>query len=388
MASSPSPSPSTSTSTSTPHGTGPVLPPEIHTAVAITGVVALLAVGLAALAFTSPLTTVTSGHTQITRTMTFSYTAAVGRTAAYDATTVHSPEPVFRRVTDSVDVHLAYQAPSARTSTTSTMAVSAQLSAASGWHTLIPLAAASSFTGGRHETTVRLNLSALDTRAQAAAKATGMPTQPLTVTIVPTVRTGSGPAFTPKLALSLSPLQLSVASPASLKVNDSGPGAPGARIPHTLTLLGKHVSVAWARSASVIVLLLSLLAAAALAAFAVFTRRTHPSVESDAIQSRYPKLLARVEPLSTSTDLPVIDVADFATLAKLAENAGLLVLHWTDGDRETYVVLGDGTAYRYRTGDGRAAHPAPAAAIPAQHQNLPQATPEPADERPANPKVE
>ena len=318
----------------------------------------------------------------------FSYTAAVGQTAAYDASTVYSPEPVFRRVTDSVDLHLAYQAPADRASTTSTIAVSAELSAASGWHTLIPLAAASSFTGGRNETTVRLDLSALDTRAQAAAQATGMPTQPLTVTIVPTVSTGSGPAFTPKLALSLGPLQLSVANPASLTVNDSSPGAPGTRIPHTLTLLGKHVSVAGARSVSAIVLLLSLLAAAALAAFAVITRRALPSGEGAAIESRYPRLLARVEPLSTSTDLPVIDVADFATLAKLAENAGLLVLHWTDGDRETYVVLGDGTAYRYRTGDGGAAHPAPAAVIPAQHRNLPQAAPEPAAERPTNPRVD
>ena len=379
----------TSTSTTPPpRGPGPVLPPALRTAAAITAGVAVLAVGLAALAFTSPLTTATSGHTQITRTMTFSYTAEVGRTAAYDGSTVYSPEPVFRRVTDSVDLHLAYQAPADRASTTSTIAVSAELSAASGWHTLIPLAAASSFTGGRNETTVRLDLSSLDTRAQAAAQATGMPTQPLTVTIVPTVSTGSGPAFTPKLALSLGPLQLSVANPASLTVNDSSPGAPGTRIPHTLTLLGKHVSVAGARSVSAIVLLLSLLAAAALAAFAVITRRALPSGEGAAIESRYPRLLARVEPLSTSTDLPVIDVADFATLAKLAENAGLLVLHWTDGDRETYVVLGDGTAYRYRTGDGRAAHPAPAAAIPAQQRNLPQAAPEPAAERPTNPRVD
>ena len=372
---------SRTSTTSPPRGPGPVLPPALRTAAAITAGVAVLAVGLAALAFTSPLTTATSGHTLITQTMTFSYTAEVGQTAAYDASTVHSPEPVFRRVTDSVDLHLAYQAPADRASTTSTIAVSAELSAASGWHTLIPLAAASSFTGGRNETTVRLDLSALDTRAQAAAQATGMPTQPLTVTIVPTVSTGSGPAFTPKLALSLGSLQLSVADPASLTVNDFSPGAPGTtRIPHTLTLLGKHVSVAGARSVSAIVLLLSLLAAAALAAFAVITRRALPSGEGAAIESRYPRLLARVEPLSTSTDLPVIDVADFATLAKLAENAGLLVLHWTDGDRETYVVLGDGTAYRYRTGDGGAAHPAPAAVIPAQHRNLPQAAPEPAAE--------
>jgi len=50
--------------------------------------------------------------------------------------------------------------------------------------------------------------------------------------------------------------------------------------------------------------------------------------------------------------VPVVDVAEFATLAKLSERCGQLVLHWTRSNIETFVVLDEGTTYRYRTGSG------------------------------------
>jgi hypothetical protein len=45
---------------------------------------------------------------------------------------------------------------------------------------------------------------------------------------------------------------------------------------------------------------------------------------------------------------PVIDVTTFATLAKLAERYGLLVLHWTRSGVETFVVQDENITYRYR----------------------------------------
>ena len=64
----------------------------------------------------------------------------------------------------------------------------------------------------------------------------------------------------------------------------------------------------------------------------------------------------------------MIEVAEFATLAKLAERCGLLVLHWSRADVETFIVLDENTTYRYRTGVGdRAADTAPVAST-ARHQ--------------------
>jgi len=60
--------------------------------------------------------------------------------------------------------------------------------------------------------------------------------------------------------------------------------------------------------------------------------------------------LVEVQPLPSPPGRPVVDVVDFPTLAKLAERYGLLVLHWTRSDVDTFVVQDEGVTYRYRTG--------------------------------------
>jgi len=78
-------------------------------------------------------------------------------------------------------------------------------------------------------------------------------------------------------------------------------------------------------------------------------RRTPPVDEVTRITQRYGPLLATVEPIATPQNVPVIEVTEFATLAKLAERCGQLVMHWSRSDVETFVILDEGTTYRYRT---------------------------------------
>ncbi len=54
---------------------------------------------------------------------------------------------------------------------------------------------------------------------------------------------------------------------------------------------------------------------------------------------------------------PVIDVAEFGTLVKLAERYGLLILHWTRSDIDTFLVHDDASTYRYRVGARSPANP-------------------------------
>jgi hypothetical protein len=61
--------------------------------------------------------------------------------------------------------------------------------------------------------------------------------------------------------------------------------------------------------------------------------------------------------MSAPPGRPVVDVTEFATLARLAERYGLLVLHWTRSGVETFVVQDEGTTFRYRTGAGDASDP-------------------------------
>jgi signal peptidase I len=330
--------------------------PALRIAVGAVAVVGILGVALGALAFTRPVDQVTTGKQSAARSMTFSYSAQVAPTPAYDGTTVESPDPIFRRLADTVEVHFSYQgAPGS-------VSVAAELSTASGWHSTLPLAAATTFTRDRYKGVVRLDLASLDRRAAAAASATGMPASQVTVAVVTKVTTPEGGTFAPNLRLILTPLQLTLAGgAASLTVKDDTQISRGRYTERTLGLPGHPlVTVGIARTLSVILLLLALLMALPTAvALALGGRRSVPASEAARILRRHASLLVHVDALQMLPGIPVAEVREFKTLARLGERYGLLVLHWSEGDEETYVVQDQGTIYRYRAGGGTTAHPTP-----------------------------
>jgi signal peptidase I len=103
------------------------LPRQLQTVAATVALVALLGLTLGGLAWTATTDKPASNSTQATRTMSFSYAAAVPRTPAYDGNTARSPDPVFRRLTNIVDLHLSYQG------SPGSVTVNAELSTPSGW---------------------------------------------------------------------------------------------------------------------------------------------------------------------------------------------------------------------------------------------------------------
>ena len=144
-----------------------VLSTQLRTAAAVIGVAGLLSAGFAALAWAGPVERLVNSQFQTTRSMTFSYSAAVGRTAAYDTSTVSSPDPVFRAVTNTVDVRYAYRGEPG------TVAVDAELSTPNGWHSTVPLTAATAFPADNYKGVVRLDLDALSARAPPRRTSSG-----------------------------------------------------------------------------------------------------------------------------------------------------------------------------------------------------------------------
>lgn len=315
--------------------------PRLRAVTAGTAAVGALGLALGALTWTRPLLTLAPSAQQDAQSMTFAYSAAVPQTPAYDGTTVSSPDPVFRRLTNTVNVRFTYQG------SPGSVTVNATLTTASGWHSTVPLAARQTFTSSRYQGTVRLDLTALERRASAAAAVTGLPAEQLTVTVAPQVTTTDGMSFAPTLGLALTPLQLKLAGdPTTLTVQDSTAVQQSTQVPRTLSLLGRDISVAIGRTVSTVVLLVASLAAVALLLLA---RRSAPANAGAAIRRRYAPLLLPVHPMPTPAGRPVVDVTEFTTLVKLAERYGLLILHWTRSEVETFIVQDEGTTYRYRT---------------------------------------
>ncbi|MDT4948877.1 MAG: hypothetical protein QOJ37_1472 [Pseudonocardiales bacterium] len=314
--------------------------PELRTAIGTAAGIAVLGLALGALAWNVAPDRLAPTSTQTTRQMSFSYDAAVRRSAAYDSTAARSPDPVFRRLTDTVELHLAYQG------SPGSVSVAAELSTPGGWHSRVPLAAATSFTENRYESTVRLDLKAFDARAQSAAAVTGLPAAPVNVAIVPIVKTTGQLPFTPTLNLTLTPLQLVLAGePTSLHVQDATTVNGTTSVARTLHLLGGHLRVIQARALSAALLVAAVLAGGVLS---LMLRRGAPLSEGAAIRRRYAPLLAPVHRISAPSNSPIVDVAEFASLAKLAERCGQLVLHWSRSAIDTFIVLDEGTTYRYR----------------------------------------
>jgi hypothetical protein len=308
---------------------------------AATGAAVLTALGMliALLAWRAPLQGPSVTGQSSGPSVTFSYSAPVPRTAAYDGDTARSPDPIFRQVTNHVAVHLDFAGAPGRVS------VAGELSTASGWHTAIPLLPPTSFTQDRYRTTVSLDLNSLDARARAAAEVIGIPYDQGALAITATVDTTDGQRFAPTLQLLLTPRQLRLAAgPSALTVQSAAATGHTISTPSVVDFMGHQVTIRTARIGSVVLLLCALLAGAATIGT---VRRLAPANDAAAIRRRYRNLLVATQPFPFPEHTPVADVTDFASLVKLAERYGLLIAHWSEGGVETFVLHDEATIYRY-----------------------------------------
>jgi hypothetical protein len=184
------------------------------------------------------------------------------------------------------------------------------------------------------------------------------------VAVTARVEAPDGSVFVGTLPFKLTPLQLTLdGGPGRLTVTESASIAESTVVDRNVRIGSVEIGVATARVVSTIGLALALAAAG----WVVASARNRPiDDEATRIHRRYASLLVAVHPMPSPAGRPVIDVPEFATLAKLAERYGLLVLHWNRSGVETFVVQDENTTYRYRTGavDGSPAEAAPATADP------------------------
>ncbi|MCW2735728.1 signal peptidase I [Nocardioides sp.] len=325
--------------------------PRLRATVSIAAAAGALGLLLGAVGWTRPSTTAQNPSDQPAATMTFSYHAQVPPSPAYDGTRVTAPDPIFRKLTDQVVLHYAYRGD------LKTMRLTAELSTTSGWHSTIALQRPVTINDTDDTGRVRLNLEQLDARAQAAANTIGIPAAQVDLTVAATITATDGHTFTPRLAFTLTPTQLTLpGGPPALTVHDTTPTNDPTRVQNTLAIVGHQVPVTTLRTTST-ALALSGLLLLCLAGPALARKATN---EDAAISRRYATILLPIEPVTSPPGRAVIDVTDFPALARLAERYGQLVMHWTRSNVETYIVHDDGITYRYRTGT-RPAQTTPAA---------------------------
>jgi hypothetical protein len=333
----------------------------VRAAIWALGILAFVGLLLALLAFTRPTTTTTSSaaatptESSSDSKMTFSYSAAVKPSPAYQGDVARSPNPIFRSVANIVDVQYTYDGPSGEVS------VAAELSATSGWTWSVPLQGPTAIGAGSNTGTVSLELNALSALAAEGAKATGIAFGQLNVAVVPTVTasvptvTASSGKYAPALRMSLTPTTLTLPDgEKSLEVA----GTPGTTdtsgaaesptvatsVDNTVSFLGVELSVSTARLLAVLLILLGTLGIVVLYRT---TPQPEPLDEADQIRAQYRELVLEVDPMPTPSGT-VVDVPSITELAKLAKQYSLLILNGTDGTGEVFVIQDEFLAYRYR----------------------------------------
>jgi signal peptidase I len=327
-------------------------------------VISMSGVALSVLAWTRPTTQPPSALSDSAATLTFSYRAEVPRSPVYQGTSVTAPDPLFRSLVHTVQLSYAY------VGRPGTVRLDAELSTTSGWHTRIPLQPTTRFDQARTQGSVDLEVDDVRHRAAAAAAVIGVPVDTVSVVVVATVRSADGDTFAPRLTFVLDPTQLRLASDKpQLQFFDRAAPSLGAARANSIGIAGRPVKVSTLRAVA------AGASAVALTALVIVLRtgRRRSGSEASIPPRKYRGLLLEVEPIISPPGRPVVDVADFAALAKLAERYGVLVMHWTRSHVQTFVVHDDGIIYRYRVdGTRRSASPPPpstAVASPTSRQS-------------------
>jgi hypothetical protein len=318
------------------------LHPGLRVLAVIAAICGVIGLALGVLGWMKPATETATSTGEASQSMAFSYSAEVPRTAAYDGTTVYSPDPIFRKLANVVDLHMNYQGEPGRIS------VKARLSSQNGWHKTVELSQPRQFTTDRYTGKVQLDLALLERLAIDAGKAIGVDMGTITLAITAQVQHADGRAFAPQVSFNLAPQQLVPAGDLTTrKVNQATTGATESVHDRQIGAFGYNVvTAAQARKYAVLLLLAALISAGVIAAMALSRAPLKTRVQ---IQRRYPHLIVPVEPMASPPGKPVVIVESFPALVKLAEKYGQMVLTWTRPDgSDDFVVRDEGITYRYR----------------------------------------
>jgi signal peptidase I len=325
------------------------------------GLLALAFIALGIFAFTSPASRARGGL-KYQQAGIFFYSAA-GTPGIYDTDTIHSGEPIFPKLTCSLNLGFAYNlAANELQQASGVQQLSAQVTDdQSGWQRTIQLTPQGTFDGASFSTSATLDLCQIEALVASVEEETGFHPNMYTLVITSYVSAAGKIAgqefrdkFEPRLVFKFDKLHF------YLNVDDSqvdplhfskdGVVSMNGTEENTISLLGLQHRVVDLRVISVVGLILCF-AGASLLAMIVYsaTQRSQDTL----IRMKYGSMLVDVYDRGIETFSPMIDVATIDDLAKIAERQNSMILHMVRDFLHFYFVQNNGTTYRYVASDGK-----------------------------------
>jgi Family of unknown function (DUF5305) len=330
---------------------------------------AVLAGGVAALAFTQPVTVAATGGLPYAQSGTLSYTAPVNPATVYGTSQVVTGEPLYNSSVHTLTFSYTYQFKAAATRALGgTEQLVAAINNGEGLVRTIDLQPVTSFAGDRFSTTATVPLSSFAAVADAFSQAGGTQGNgSYTVAISPSVMMRG--------QVGTATVHTSFATPVSFTLNPSGlfpptasaagstPGVQATLHPFSVTSSGSvtapvqrshtlflHLSVSTVRWLAVAVLL-ACLVLGALVGLSLL-RDTKDKDEDVRIAARYASLLVGVTSLPSSVEVVTVSLSTIGDLVEVGRRLEAPILH-ESGETDTYAVIDNGVLYTYRTGPAR-----------------------------------
>jgi signal peptidase I len=317
------------------------LSPVLRAAAAAAAALTLLALILGVLGWMKPLVETRAATKAPDQSITYAYSATVPKSAAYDDTTVRSPDPIFRKLADQATLNARYEGPAG------VFTLTAELSNGTGWHTSQTLVKKTPFTGTSFDATVPLDLSALVARADQATDAIGAgPKGQVAIAVVAQVASAGLPVLVAPLQLIVDTIQMTTGQGTKFRTDTASATTAGETVAREITVFGHAVMLASTARSYAVLALIGALVIAAVVVFAA-VRRLPVRTRSE-IERRYPNLLVQVEPMASPPGKPVVNVDNFPALVRLSEKYGQMILTWRRPEADDFVVRDDGITYRYR----------------------------------------
>jgi hypothetical protein len=332
---------------------------------------AVLAGGVAVLAFTRPETVGATTGLPYAQSGTLSYTAPVSPATVYGTSQVVTGEPLYNSSVDTLTFAYTYQFKGPGTGAMGgTEQLVATINNGEGLVRRIDLQpVSSSFKGDRFSTTATVSLSSFAAVANAFSQVGG------------TQGNGSyNVAISPSVAVrgqvGTAAVHATFATPVSLTLNASGlfpptassagsstPGDQASLHPFSVTSSGSvtvpvqrsrnlflHLPVSTARSLAVAVFL-TCLVLGVLVGLSLL-RDTKDKDEDVRIAARYASLLVGVTSLPSSVEVVTVSLRTIGDLVEVGRRLEAPILH-ASGAIDTYAVIDNGVLYTYRAGPAR-----------------------------------
>ena len=327
----------------------------------VLGILALAFLALGIFAFTTPLLK-SSDNLQYQQAGIFFYSAA-GTQGIYDSDTVHSGEPIFPKLTCSLNLGFAYNLAAAQLDQISgTQQLSARVTDdQSGWQRTIQLKPPAPFNSPSFTTSATLDLCQIESLVADVEQETGFHPSTYTLIVFPDVTaTGSiaGQAFhdsfEPHLVFKFDKvhfyLNIDESQIDPLHFSKDGSLSATGMEDNRLSILGLQPRVIDLRMISAFGLCVLLIAALSLG-LAIYDAAKQS--QERFIRMKYGSLLVDVFDRGLETLVPMIDVAGMDDLARIAEHQNTMILHMARDFLHFYFVQNNGTTYRYVASDGK-----------------------------------